>query len=52
MRHIAHVVFEAVAAVVLIVLFAVINMQRDVVLSVAGVLLLVIAAVGLVRVWR
>lgn len=52
MRHVAHVLFETVAALTLIVLFAVVNLQHEVVLSAAGTLLLLVAVFGLVRVWR
>lgn len=52
MRHVAHVVFETVAALVLLVVFAVANLQRDLVLSAAVTLLAVCAVVGLIRVWR
>lgn len=48
----AHVLFETIAALTLIALFAIANLQHDVVLTVAVLLLSVCAVVGLVRVWR
>lgn len=52
MRHAAHVALEAVTAFLLLAVFAVVNPPREVVLSVAVSLLVILVFVGAFRIWR